>query len=101
MSPLRRRAAPAKHLGDDMFTAFEWVGSAGRLPCEPMAWSGTGISDGEIHLLNNLVGASEHGWRDGDPKGLGGREIDHQLEPGGSVDWQLSRFDASEQATSL
>src|SRR5215467_9477964 len=41
-------------------------------------------------LFNDLIGAHEDRWRDGQAERLGGPEIDHQLKRGRLLDRQIS-----------
>ncbi len=45
-------------------------------------------------LLNHLVGARQHRWRDRQAEGLGGLEVDDQLELRGMLDGQVGGFGA-------
>jgi hypothetical protein len=42
--------------------------------------------------FDHLVGAAEQWQRDSDAEGLGGFEIDDQLDPGGLLDRQITRL---------
>jgi hypothetical protein len=46
----------------------------------------------EHALLDHLVGLEEDRLRDRESQRLGGLEIDHQLELGGLLDGEISRF---------
>jgi hypothetical protein len=46
-------------------------------------------------LFDDLVGAREEGWRDGEPERLGGFEVDHQLEFGRLFDGKIGRLVSS------
>src|SRR5262249_28327262 len=52
-------------------------------------WSSTG-------LFNDLVGAQQQRLRNRQAQRLGGLEIDHQLELGGLLDWEISGLGAFE-----
>jgi len=43
-----------------------------------------------ISLLDYLVGAVQHRWRDFEAKRFGGLEIDHQLECGRLLNWYIA-----------
>ena len=43
-----------------------------------------------ISLLDHLVGAVQHRWRDFEAKRFGGLEIDHQLECGRLLNWYIA-----------
>ena len=45
-------------------------------------------------LFDDLVGASQDGWRNGVAECLRGPKIDHQLEPGRLLDRQIVRLGA-------
>src|SRR5216683_2561471 len=49
-------------------------------------------------LLDDLVGAGEDRWRDGEAESLGGREIDDQLECRRLLDRQISRLGTFEDS---
>ena len=46
--------------------------------------------------FNYLIGAGQHGWRDGQTERLGSREIDHELELRRLLHWQVGRPGAFE-----
>src|SRR5882724_7809346 len=45
-------------------------------------------------LLNHFIRSAEYRLRNSQPKGLGGLEIDHELELGGLLDGQVSGLGA-------
>jgi hypothetical protein len=45
-----------------------------------------------VLLLDHLVGDSEQVKWDGKPERLRGREIDHKVELGGLLDWNIARL---------
>jgi hypothetical protein len=62
-----------------------------QLRCE---WGrGTGTADARLSL-DDLVGAGEDRWRNGEAERLGGVEIDDQLEVGRLLDRQIGGLGA-------
>src|SRR5262249_12440183 len=51
--------------------------------------------------LDHLVGAGEQRWRDFELERFGGLHIDHQVELGGPVDWQVARRCAFEDSSGI
>src|SRR5215475_2672566 len=54
-----------------------------------------------IFLFDHLVGAGENRIRHGQAEGLGGLEIDDELEPGRQLDRQLARLGTIEDAIDI
>jgi len=51
--------------------------------------------------FDDLVGAGEYRWRDGQAERLGGLEIDDELECGRLLDGQIGRLSALEDSSSV
>jgi len=54
----------------------------------------------ERALFDHLICPPEHRWRNREPEGLGGLQVDHQLELRGLLDWEIGWL-RSPRATSL
>jgi hypothetical protein len=52
-------------------------------------------------LFDHLVGAAQHGWRNGKPHRLCGLEVDDKLVFGRRLDWQVGRLLAFKDAVNV
>src|SRR6266581_7216058 len=61
----------------------------------------TAIGGGFNRSPDNLVSARQHRWRDSKADGLGGLEVDNEVEPIELLDWQGSGIGAQEDALDM
>src|ERR1700685_1660053 len=59
------------------------------------------ISGSERQLLDHLVSASEERWGNRQPKCISSLEIDHKLEFGRLLDWQVGGLGTAQQLDEL
>jgi hypothetical protein len=91
LQPLRRHGRLAREIsvwGDTRATRVRTSFTSVRTEVDQtLKWMMAGLSD-------HLGRLEEDGWGNGQPQGLGGLQVDDQLERGGLLDGQVGEFGA-------